>query len=177
MSTCDIFLDADREPATTNWPPSLKSGALDRYLPPDLEERLDEMVCIKMDVRRRDIEKLQAWMHSDEYEKAQALRHANLSECMKSLEFLVNEVLRHPSGGTARIAAFLASLYNGHRVKCDLSEISALDCNFFEHFQNVLRLCFETHREPHSFFQEGNRIFEQIIERYGLEKKPRRTRS
>ena len=175
MSDLNIAIDPDRDPATVDLPASIKPGALDRYLPPDLAARMDEMVAVKFDLRRGDIEKLQAWMHSDQYEQAQALRHADLTECTKSLEFLVNEVLRHPSGSTERAAAFLASLYNGGRVKCDLSGIFALDSSFFEHTLNVMRLCFETHREPHSFFANGNEIFERIIKQYGLEKRRRKS--
>lgn len=175
MSHVSITPDPDRDPATMDFPPKIKPGALDRYTDTALDARMDEMIAVKMDLRRGDVEKLQAWMHSDQYEKAQALRHADLTECAKSLEFLVNEVLRHPSGGTERAAAFLASLYNGHRVKCDLSGIFALDSSFFEHTLNVMRLCFETHREPHSFFANGNEIFERIIKQYGLEKRRRKS--
>lgn len=97
MSALHVVPDNERDPATTDLPPRIKPGALDRYTDAALDACMDEMVAVKMDLRRGDVEKLQAWMHSDQYEKAQALRHADLTECANSLEFLVNEVLRHPS--------------------------------------------------------------------------------
>ncbi len=130
---------------------------------------------VTMTVRGEDqLRKLNAWMSSDDYEKAQTIRAADLAQCLKSLEFCVNAVLTRPSGGTARIAAFLASLYNGSRVKVDLSGIFALDMEHFAHVQNVIRLCYESGREPHSFFKKGNDIFERIIADYGLEKRRRK---
>jgi hypothetical protein len=86
----------------------------------------------------------------------------------------IYKTARGKGGGTARIAAFLASLYNGSRVKVDLSGIFALDMEHFAHVQNVIRLCYESGREPHSFFKKGNDIFERIIADYGLEKRRRK---
>jgi hypothetical protein len=130
---------------------------------------------VTMTVRgESELAKLRAWKDSDAYERAQAIRAAELAQCIDSLKFCVKAVLERPSGGTARIAQFLASLYNGDRVRADVSGIGALDGEHFQHLMNVLRLCFETHREPHSFFKNGNAIFEQIIADYGLEKRRRR---
>lgn len=134
----------------------------------------DGMVSVTMTIPADDVPKLHAWMSADTYEQAQAIRAADLAQCLNSLEFCVNAVLTRPSGGTARIAAFLASLYNGTRVKVDLSGIGALDPEHFAHVMNVMRLCFETSREPHSFFKKGNDIFERIIADYGLEKRRRK---
>ncbi len=136
----------------------------------------ERVYSVTMTVHGEDeMRKLHAWMESDTYEKAQAIRAADLAQCLRSLEFCVNAVIQRPSGGTTRIAQFLASLYNGDRVRADVSGIGSLDQEHFEHLMNVMRLCFMTHREPHDFFKNGNAIFETIIERYGLEKK-RRTR-
>ncbi len=54
--------------------------------------------------------------------------------------------------GSSRVFAhFLASLYNGFRVKADVSDIGVLDPESFEHLMNVMRLCSMTQREPHTF--------------------------
>lgn len=154
---------------------AFKPDALDRYTDDDLERRLDEMVTVKFNLRRRDIEKLQAWMHSDDYEKAQALRQADLKACLESLKFCVDIALHHDYGTAIYTARFLASFYNGHRVQADVSALFNFDDLHFAHLMNALRLCHETHREPHSFFLDGNAIFEEIIKRHGLEKRRRKS--
>lgn len=122
-------------------------------------------------VPETDAPKIQAWMQSDTYEQGEAIRNANIKECTKSLEHVVNYATREYGSGAEVFAAFLGSLYNGNRVKADVSRIGALDACNFEHLMNVMRLCKMTHREPHSFFKNGNNIFEAIIKRHGLEKR------
>jgi len=68
-------------------------------------------------------------------------------------------------------AQFLASLYNGYRVKADVSDIGTLDSEYFEHLMNVLRLCYITQRKPHTFIDNGSEEFEGIISLWGMEKK------
>jgi hypothetical protein len=51
----------------------------------------------------------------------------------------------------------------------------SLDSANFEHLLNILRLRFETHREPHQFFVNGGALFEQIIADWGLEKRRRKS--
>jgi len=80
---------------------------------------MDGYVEVTLAIQRAKLEKLNAWMNADHYEEAQRVRRASLEKCLDSLRYLVKEVLAHPSGGTARIAQFLASLYNGDRVKAD----------------------------------------------------------
>lgn len=126
---------------------------------------------VTITIRASEYQKLQAWMQSDTYEKAEELRKANLAECTKSLEHCVNYASRDYGSGATVFAQFLASLYNGNRVKADVSGISSLDIRNFEHLMNVIRLCKMTHQEPHSFFKNGNDIFEAIIKRHGLEKR------
>ena len=122
-------------------------------------------------VPETDAPKLLAWMQSDNYEKAEELRKANLAECTKSLEHCVNFASREYGSGATVFAQFLASLYNGNRVKADVSGIRSLDAMNFEHLMNVMRLCFRASREPHEFFKNGNDLFERIIKRHGLEKR------
>lgn len=64
-------------------------------------------------------------------------------------------------------------MYNGARVKFDVSDLKLLDGGNFEHALNCMRLCQETCREPHQFFENGGAMFEQIIKEWKLEKKRR----
>lgn len=121
-------------------------------------------------------EKLYAFMGSDAWEKAEALRDARHEDCLKSIEHCFNLQRQHAGTSGGRVmASFLASLYNGNRVKVDVSDIRRLDVANFEHLMNALRLSFEAHAEPHTFFKDGGRLFEEMIERWGLEKKRRRS--
>ena len=139
----------------------------DRELDPNKKVRFE------LTVPETDAPKLHAWMQSDIYEKAEVIRKADLAECTKSLEHVINYASREYGGAAEVFASFLASLYNGNRVKADVSRIGALDRSNFEHLMNVMRLCFMAHREPHDFFKNGNDIFEYIIRRHGLEKRKR----
>lgn len=131
----------------------------------------DKMVKFTLTLPETDLRKLQTFMSSDNYEKAEALRAADIEECTKSLEHCVNYASREYGSGAMVFAQFLASLYNGNRVKADVSGIRSLDRRNFEHLMNVLRLCVIAQQEPHSFFKNGNDIFENIILRHGLEKR------
>ena len=131
----------------------------------------EKMVKFTLTLPETDVRKLHSFMQSDNYEKAEALREADIEECTNSLEHCVNYASREYGSGATVFAQFLASLYNGNRVKADVSGISSLDGRNFEHLMNVMRLCFIAHRKPHSFFKNGNDIFEAIIKRHGLEKR------
>lgn len=145
-------------------------------LKPDAIEEHDYapgMVQVTVTIEREQVDKLMAFMNGDSWEKAQAIREQDLKGCRESLAWCVEIALKDYNSTAVRIAAFLASLYNGNRVKVDVSGIGNFDAEHFEHLMNVLRLCHKTHREPHSFFKEGGRLFEQIIDRHGLEKRRR----
>lgn len=137
----------------------------------------DALVTVTLTIPRSQVDKLHAFMGGDTWEKAQAARDARLSECVKSAAALLNMARRHrgTSGGRA-CAAVLASLYNGFRVKVDLSDLKCLDAELFEHALNTMRACYELHMEPHQFFEDGGRLLEELIADWGLEKKPRRRR-
>lgn len=135
----------------------------------------NKMVKLSLTIPETDVPKLYAFMQSDIYEKAEATRKADLAEGTKSLEHIVNYASREFGSGATVFAQFLASLYNGDRVKADVSGLRLLDGNNFEHMMNVLRLCFKTNREPHDFFKNGNDVFEYIIKRHGLEKRRRKS--
>lgn len=135
-----------------------------------------EKVTVTLTLSADKVNKLHAFMAADTWEKAEAARKADLEGCMDSLEHAVRFATTHVGTSGGRVfATFLASLYNGNRVKADVSDIGCLDAGNFEHLLNVLRLCFETHREPHDFFKNGNDLFERIIKDWGLEKRRRKS--
>lgn len=133
----------------------------------------DRMIKLEVTIPRSDYPKLTAFMRSDTWEKAEAARKANLTDCLKSLEIALNWALKHDTSGARVFATLLASMYNGNRVKFDVSDLKCLDMANFEHALNCMRLCQELHREPHQFFQNGGELFERFIKDWKLEKKRR----
>lgn len=135
----------------------------------------DRMIRVELTIPRSDLEKLHAFMSSDTWEKAEAVRKGDLTQCLKSLEIALTVATRQfgTSGGRV-FATLLASMYNGNRVKFDVSDLKCLDMANFEHALNCMRLCQELHKEPHQFFDKGGDLFEQMIADWGLEKKKRR---
>lgn len=139
--------------------------------PPDLDQPLQVTFTLKS---RDELEKLNAWMAGDTWEKAQAARRADLEQGVLSLQALLKTTRQHLGTSGGRVCAtLLASLYNGERVKFDASDLRVLDQDLFEHAMNTMRLCHETHREPHQFFLNGGALFEEMIQTWGLEKKRR----
>lgn len=134
----------------------------------------DHPVTVTLTLPRRKFEKLHAFLEGDTWEKAEAARNADMSKCLHSVAALLNTARQHLGTTGGRICAtLLASLYNGYRVKFDASDLRSLDADLFEHAINTMRVCYELNREPHEFFPDGGRLFEQMIERWGLEKKRR----
>lgn len=136
--------------------------------PPDQ----DEMVKVSLTIPRSDVQKLHAFMQSDTYEQTQALRREDAEQGRASLTHCVEMALQD-HGGARVMAQFLCSLYNGNRVKADVSGIGTLDMANFEHLMNALRLCYQQHSEPHEFFVDGGALFERIIKDWGFEKRRR----
>lgn len=133
-----------------------------------------EMVSVQLTVPREKLDKLRAFMIGETFEKAMAVRRAELDKCRDSLTACVRMVREHHANSTRFIASVLCSLYNGDRVKCDLSGIGHVDMVWAEHVLNVIRLHYEGGRELHTYFVDGGAIFEDIIARYRLEKRRRR---
>lgn len=128
-------------------------------------------VKVTMDLFEPEVEKLHAWMHSDNYEQVQALRKDDIKLWQDSLEYCVNYAMREYGSGALVIAKVLVSLYNSKIVKVGLvDDLWSLDAVNFEHCMNAIRLCFELHMEPHSFFQNGGELFQFIIKRHKLRK-------
>jgi len=137
----------------------------------------DARVEVTLRMKRDELEKFEAFMSSGEWERAQAAREAKLQDCVKSIEALFDTARRHMGTSGGRVCAtLLASLYNGDRVKMDVSDLKRLDAPLFEHALNTIRLCAETNTEPHQFFENGGTHFEQMIADWGLEKKRRARR-
>jgi hypothetical protein len=133
-----------------------------------------EKITVTLTLDPDKVDKLHAFMASDSWEKAEAARKADLDGCLDSLQHAVDVATTHYGTSGGRVfATFLASLYNGNRVKADVSDITALDRANFEHLLNILRLRYETHREPHQFFENGGDLFEKIITDWKLEKRRR----
>lgn len=138
----------------------------------------DEDVTVRMTMPKSRLAKLQTLLDADTWEKAQAARDLKLSECHQSIGVLFNTQRQHLGTAGGRVCAtLLASLYNGERVRFDVSDLRCLDQHLFEHALNTMRLCYELNAEPHTFFSDGGRLFEEMIERWGLEKKRRRARA
>lgn len=139
----------------------------------ELQREPDPKIKIKveMTLSEPEVKKLHAWMQADTYEKVQALRKDNIDLWCDSLEYLVNFAMKEYGSGSTVIAKVLVSLYNSRVVKVGLvDDLWSLDSVNFEHCMNVIRLCFETRQEPHSFFQNGGELFQHIIKRHGLKK-------
>ena len=157
-----------------NEPARVSSVQLAAPRPAPGAEDLDAMVEVHMTISRRQQGKLSAFMASDTWEKAMAVRDADIAKGTESLLAIVKFVRQHHANSTRAMAAVICSWYNGDRVKADLSDLWRIDMHWFEHVMNVMRLCYGTNREPHSFIQDGGRIFEEIIGEYRLEKRRRR---
>lgn len=137
----------------------------------------EDTVTVTMTIPREKADKLYAFMASDTWEKAEAARNAQLDKCRESLVACVKFVRQHHANSTRFIASVLCSLYNGDRVKVDLSGIGLIDMHWKEHVLNVIRLQYEGMRDPHTYFENGGAIFEDIIKQYRLEKPCRRRRA
>lgn len=134
----------------------------------------DRMIKVELTIPRSDLDKLHAFMSGDTFEKAEKARHARLDECLRSVEIALTIATTHYGTSGGRVfATLLASMYNGNRVKFDVSDLKYLDIANFEHALNCMRLCQELHKEPHQFFENGGQLFEQMIKDWGLEKKRR----
>ena len=131
---------------------------------------LPRMVTFSLTIEEDEQAKLMAFMSSDSWERAEEVRKASIHECTNSLKHCVMWAQRD-CGSSRVFAHFLASLYNGYRVKADVSDIGALDPENFEHLMNVLRLCYMTQREPHTFVDNGSEVFEGIISQWDMETK------
>lgn len=71
---------------------------------------------------------------------------------------MLDLAINHDGSGARVCASILASLYNGHRVKMDLTELRLIDYEYFEDAINVLRLDNTRRQEVHRYFENGGEI-------------------
>ena len=55
------------------------------------------------------------------------------------------------------------------RKGVDITELCRLDDDYFDDALNVIRLRTRFNEEPHVFFAERNRLFEQIAREHGIQ--------
>lgn len=138
--------------------------------PPDNGRPLREgMISITTTMPKAKLDQFHAFMHSDTFEKAEALRKASCRNASSRCASRLTGPCINCSGANT-FARLLASMYNGNRVQFDASRLLfSLDSENFEHAMNAIRLCHETSREPHTFFQNGGALFEKMIGDWGFE--------
>lgn len=124
-----------------------------------------------VEIPAAEFDKLNAFWNSGLFEQATAARKGTLDACQNSAEIALDQALNQSGSGAMVLARVLASLYNGNRVKLDVSDLRRLDYANFEHAINCMRLSFETNSEPHTWFEGGGELFEKMIKTWGFEKK------
>ena len=60
------------------------------------------------------------------------------------------------------------SLYNGNRFPFDLTDFRALEASVFDACISVLRMDGEVRREVHTYFKNGDEIWQEMIARWGF---------
>ncbi|MFK7849657.1 MAG: hypothetical protein AB8D78_01660 [Akkermansiaceae bacterium] len=94
---------------------------------------------------------------------------------VSSLKRLVELAATSDTGGANVAAQVALGLYNGSDYPMDLTELCRLDDDLFEDAMNVIRLRIETQTEPHEFFANGGRLFQQIAQDWNF--RPKSTQS
>ena len=90
---------------------------------------------------------------------------------IESLERVVDHVTQDNTGGGEALARLLMNCYDYSEYSFDLTELCRLDDDFFEDALNVIRLRCRQNLEPHTFFVDGGRLFNQIAADYGIDRK------
>lgn len=99
----------------------------------------------------------------------QALRANRLEKGKQALARLFDFAQKQDCGGSAVVAHFLASMYNGNRFKVDLTDLRLLSSQYFQDMLDVLYLDHAPAQEVHQYFANGGQRFEAMFKRYGLE--------
>lgn len=87
---------------------------------------------------------------------------------VKALESLFEFACTNRCDGSRVVAEVLASLYNGHRFKVDLTDLRLLDSQRFGEVLQVLHLDHKPEQEVHCYFRNGGARFEAMFKDYGL---------
>jgi hypothetical protein len=103
-----------------------------------------------------------------EAERAAKKSQDERAEGIKALESLFEFASTNRCGSSRVIAEVLASLYNGHRFRVDLTDLRLLDKKHFTEVLQVLRLDHVPQQEVHCYFRNGGARFESMFKDYGL---------
>lgn len=75
------------------------------------------------------------------------------------------------TGQGERVARILLGCYNGHRFPLDLTNLRSLDYEILDDVLAVLRMDSSAYQEVHLYFPDGGKVFEQLVDDWGFEKK------
>ena len=89
-------------------------------------------------------------------------------ELVASLHRLVELAALSDTGQASVAAKVVLGTYNGDAFPLDLTEIGRLDTALFEDAINVIRLRVQHHVEPHNFYVDGDALFQEMIDVWGL---------
>ena len=129
----------------------------------------DGNTTVTLTIPLAKLDKLYAWINGDTWEKAQAVRDADLSHAGGSVVAMLKLAHRAPdtSGGLA-VARLLAALWNSYDYTFTLSDLRVLDEANLEHALRVLRAYAEINRNPSSLIVDGDRHLAAMVKRCGL---------
>lgn len=102
-------------------------------------------------------------------ERDREYMEVTLPKIRREGEKALKELMPIAQGGTGQstvVAKFLLGLYNGHRFPFDMTEFRRLDREVFEKCQAVLMMDAQPEREVHTYFEDGQRIFEELADIY-----------
>lgn len=101
------------------------------------------------------------------------VKRLDIEDGVPALKRLI-KVAQGGSGQCERVASFLAGCYNGMRCPVDLTDLRAVDFALSEDILRVLRMDRWCQRELPNYIDNGSTVFEDIISRWGLDKRFRR---
>ena len=81
---------------------------------------------------------------------------------------LISLVETRNSGQIAKIARFLAGLYNGYAYPFDLTDLRCVDQLILNDCLLVLRMDATPEREVHQYIENGQVRWQEMIERFGI---------
>lgn len=104
-------------------------------------------------------------------QRAAEVRAQDKDAGLDSLTILLEQT-RGDSGQCGTVARFLAGLYNGTDFPFDMTELRGLDADLFEHCIAVLRLDSHPDVEIHKYIPDGDKVFLEMLQDWGLVKRP-----
>ena len=82
-------------------------------------------------------------------------------------------VANRDTGQSRIVARFLLGLYNGRGFPFDLTEFRSLDYALFDDCMAVVRMDANPRQEVHTYFKDGDRMFQGWIDFWGWREPPR----